>query len=355
MTQIEIPLKLESFQKDSQQAEVIAEVLALRETAGTLAAEERYLDAMEHSIAAMKKLREFPDYDNIEFKAILAAILFDISEIHYSLRNYKQCEKELDVLFKVLDVLIKHDGERFGKYHILAMELSTRILRSRKKALDLLVKEQMNAGALYEKVNAGVAAATDKLVDTLRSIGQLLAATGDIRGSLKFYAEAIKYSKKRTGRISRKEIKMTVEMAEIMIRLRQMRPRAKRLLEAILPYAVARETIELERDIMTLMDVINRDEENESTWRSFFHKITTAAKSKFKIAKDKSTDITDKVKESASKIASEVESLDMITDVALVETAEKVKSAADKMMAAALKLKEKADSLEERIADKAGE
>lgn len=355
MTQIEIPVKLESFEKDSSQAEIMAEVIALREAAGQLAQEERYLDAMEHSISAMKKLREFPDYDNIEFKAILAAILFDISEIHYSLRNYKQCEKELDVLFKVLDVLIKQDSERFGKYHILAMELSTRILRSRKKALDLLVKEQMNAGALYEKVNAGVAAATDKLVDTLRSIGQLLAATGDIRGALKFYAEAIKYSKKRTGRISRKEIKMTVEMAEIMIRLRQMRPRAKRLLDAILPYAVARETIELERDIMTLIDVINREEENESTWRSFFHKITTVAKSKFKMAKDKSTDITEKVKESASKIASEVESLDMISDVALVETAEKVKSAADKMMAAALKLKEKADSLEERIADKANE
>ena len=162
------------------------------------------------------------------------------------------------------------------------MELSTRILRSRKKALDLLVKQQITTGSLYEKVNSGIAAATDKLVDSLCTTAQLLAATGDIRGALKFYAEAIKYSKKRTGRVTRKEVKMTVEMAEVMIRLRSMQPRAKRLLNAILPHAVALETVQLEQDIISLIDVIDANEEPETKWRVFLHKVIAGAKAKLK-------------------------------------------------------------------------
>ena len=282
MNQIEIPLMLEKFDKNSGELAILKEALSCRKTAEQLIAEDRYMDAMERTVAALKVLRNFPDFDDVEFRAVLVTLLFDLSEIHFSLKNYKQSEKGLDILFKVLDNLVKLDENRFGKFHILAMELSTRILRSRKKALDLLVKQQINTGLLYDKVNAGVVAATDKLVDSLRNVGQLLASTGDLKAALKFYAEAIKYSKKRTGRVTRKEIRMTIEMAEIMMRIRTMRPRARRLLNAILPHAISQETIELERDILALIEVIDADVERESSWKNFIHKISTAAKSKFK-------------------------------------------------------------------------
>lgn len=282
MDQIEIPLMLETFDKNSQELATLKDALACRITAGQLLSEDRFMDAMERTVAALKTLRDFPDFDNVEFRAVLVALLFDLSEIHFSLKNYKQSEKDLDILFKVLDNLVKLDENRFGKFHILAMELSTRILRSRRKAIDLLVKQQITTGLLYEKVNAGVVAATDKLVDSLRNVGQLLASTGDLKAALKFYAEAIKYSKKRTGRVTRKEVRMTIEMAEIMMRIRTMRPRARRLLNAILPHAISLETIELERDILALVEVIDTDAERESGWKTFIHKISTAAKSKFK-------------------------------------------------------------------------
>lgn len=291
MTQVEIPLNLERFETASKEAAILNEALNCRKEAGQLLAEERYLDAMERTVAALRIMREFTDFDNQEFRALLVALLFDLAEIHFALKDYKQSEKELDTLFKVLDNLVKTDESRFGKFHILAMELSTRILRSRKKAMDLLLKQQMNAGALYEKVNAGVVAATDKLVDLLRNVGQLLASTGDLKAALKFYAEAIKYSKKRTGRVTRKEIKMTIEMAEIMMRIRPMRPRAKRLLNAILPHAISLETIELEQDILALIGVIDSEPENETKWKTFLLKVTNAAKSKFKKgAKEEASD-----------------------------------------------------------------
>lgn len=287
MNQIELTLNLESPGLTPENAEILKQAIQMREEAGDSIRQEKYLEAMERTVSALKIMREFPDYQNPEFRSLFVALLFDLAEIHYSLKNYKQSEREVEVLFKVLDNLVKTDEERFGQYHILAMELSTRILRSRKKALDLLVKQQITNGSLYEKVNSGIAAATDKLVDSLCTTAQLLAATGDIRGSLKFYAEAIKFSKKRKGRVTRKEIQMTVEMAEVMMRLRTMQPRAKRLLNAILPHAVALETVQLEQDIISLIEIIDSNEEPETKWRVFLHKVIAGAKTRLhKIYKD---------------------------------------------------------------------
>jgi hypothetical protein len=123
-------------------------------------------------------------------------------------------------------------------------------------------------------------AATDKLVDSLCKVAQLLSASGDYKASLKFYAEAIKFSKKRAGKVTRKEVKMTLDMAGIMMRIRSMRPRAKRLLEALLPHAITLGTIELEEDILALIEVIDADAERESAWKTFLRKISFTNKEK---------------------------------------------------------------------------
>ena len=285
MKQLELSLNLNAPGIDPLDSETLNKVINLRKEADEFIAQEKYLEAMERTVAALRTMREFPDYQNPEFRLIFVALLFDLAEIHFALKNYKQSEKEVDVLFKVLDNLVKTDEERFAQYHILAMELSTRILRSRKKSMDLLVKQQITNGSLYEKVNAGVASATDKLVDSLCATAQLLAATGDNQGALKFYAEAIKYSKKRSGRVTKKEVKMTVEMAEVMMRLRSMRPRAKRLLTTILPHAVALKETQLENEIASLLEVIDNGTEPETKWKVFLHKVISGAKAKFKSKK----------------------------------------------------------------------
>ena len=278
MTPIELKLNLPTPDLDAHGHEILEQALATRAQAGELIKEEKYLEAMERTIASLKTMRDFPDYQHREFKLLFVALLFDLAELHYALQNYKQSEKEVDTLFKVLDNLVKSDEERFGPYHILAMELSTRILRSRKKALDLLVKQQITTGSLFEKVNSGVVAATDKLVDSLYKSAKLLASTGDIRESLKFYAEAIKLSKKRTGRLTPKEIKMSMEMAEVMMRLRSMRPRAKRLLTTILPSAEALKTEELAKDVKSLLELFDTNAEPDSKWRLFLHKVISGRK-----------------------------------------------------------------------------
>lgn len=269
---------LEKARLNEKERRILEDALSVRKTAQDFVEKEQYMDALERIIAAMKNLREYPVYDSKEFREVLAVLLFDLAEVHFLLKDYKQSEKELESLFKILESLLKEDAERFGHLHILAMELSTRILRSRKKVMELLVKQKINADQLFEKVNSGVVAATDKLVDTLRKVGQLLAASGDYREALKFYAEAIKFSKKRTGRVSRREVKLTIEMAEIMMRVRPLRPRAKRLLAAILPHAISLETVELEEEILALTEMVENQIENEPRWRQFYTRIANGLK-----------------------------------------------------------------------------
>ena len=259
---------------------ILEEALATRKTAHEFVEKEQYMDALERVIAALRTLKEFPDYERREFREMLVILLFDLAEVHFFLKDYKQSEKELDTLFKVLDSMLREDPERFGHLHILAMELSTRILRSRKKVMDMLVKQKINADQLYEKVNSGIVAATDKLVESLRQVGQLLASKGDYREALKFYAEAVKFSKKRAGRVSRREVKLTIEMAEIMMRVRQLRPRARRLLAAILPHAISLETVELEEEILALTELVENQIENEPGWRKFFLRLKPKAQPK---------------------------------------------------------------------------
>lgn len=299
---IEIPVDLKSIDPKSKDYEVADAVITCRKTAEEMVAENRYMDAMERIVEGLRALRGFSDYSSREFRSLLIALLFDLSEIHFELKDYKQSEKELETLFKVLEGLVKEDAERFGSYHVMAMELSTRILRSRKKTLDLLVKQQQNAGVLYDKVNSGVSAATDRLIESLRNVGELLAATGDYRAALKFYSEAIKLSKKRAGKVTRREIKMSIEMAKVMMRVSSMRPRAKRLLEAVLPHAIALETIELEEDILALIHVIESQAENDSAWKSFMLKVQKEVKKVGKGAKEELKKVGKEAKAKLSKI-----------------------------------------------------
>ena len=283
MTLNELPFDPQGIDKKSEDAAIIREVLEMRKETEALFAEEKYTEALRRTVDALRRIREASDYTHREFRALLVGLLFDLSEIHFMLKDYKQSEKELDTLFKVLGNLIKEDSERFGKYHLLAMDLSTRILRSRRKTLELLAKQQINTGMLYDKVNSGVAAATDKLVESLRKAAEMMASTG------KFYAEAIKIAKKRAGKVTRREVRMTVEMAAVMMRSKSESARARRLLNAILPHAIALEALELEQEILAMIETIDSNLVHDSAWKNFLDKVQRSARSAMrKIKKEES-------------------------------------------------------------------
>lgn len=282
MTLEDLSLDLRDFPKDSQDLHIIEEALRLRGESMKQFAQEQFETALATNVEALRKMRDFSSFSHTEFRALLVGLLFDLSEIHYQLKDFKQSEKELELLFKVLDQMVKDDPERFGRYHVLAMELSTRILRSRKKTLELLAKQQLNTGLLYEKVHAGVSAATDKLVESLRKTAEMLAQTGDYRAAVKFYVEAIRIAKKRSGKVTRREIKMTIDMARIMMHSKADHDRARRLLNAVLPHAIALELIEFEEKIKEMLTDIDQSEAHEPMWRSFLEKLQRATRTRLR-------------------------------------------------------------------------
>lgn len=259
--------------KNEADKAVMNEAFELRDRAVALYDEGKYKESLDKAIGSLKRLRDYSDYAEKEFRIATVVLLFDMSEINFARKDYKQSKKSLELIFRLLDPLVKEDPERFGKIHVLAMELSTRILRSRKKMLELLAKQQIHTGQLYDKVNSGMAAATDKLVESLRRVAEMLASTGDYNGALKFYMEAIRISKKRSGRVTRRDVAMTIEMARIMMHSKRQSERARRLLNAVLPHAVALETLELEQEILTLIRQLDEDSVHDSAWRSFLEKI----------------------------------------------------------------------------------
>lgn len=284
MTLTELPVKLENI-ADKADREVLENALALRAESEKLFAEEKYEESLQKTVESLRRLRDFSSYNHAEFRAMLASLLFDLSEIHFALKDYKQSEKELEMLFKVLENMLRDDSGRFGPLHVLAMELSTRILRSRKKTLDLLAKQQLNTGILYEKVNAGVAAATDKLVESLRKTAEMLASTGDYRAAVRFYMEAIRLAKKRAGKVTRREVRLTIDMARVMMHSKSELARAKRLLNAVLPHAIALEALELEQEILQLTGQIEHDEAHAPVWKQFLEKVQKTARTKLKSEK----------------------------------------------------------------------
>lgn len=290
ITEFPIDLNLLAATADTEALRAAAEI---RKRALDLSADEKYEAALDLTVDALRSLRAHSDYSDLQFKAVLAILLQDLAELHFALKDYKQSEKELEMLFKVLEALIKEDAERFGPMHVMAMELSTRILRSRKKTLDLLAKQQINTGVLYEKVSAGVATATDKLVDSLRKAAEMMAQTGDYRGAVRFYMEAIKLAKKRSGRVTRREIRMTLDMVRVMMHSRSELARARRLLEAVTPHAVALENVELEQEISDLTARIDADVAHEPAWRTFIEKLQHTAKSRFSRNKGDSAEETE--------------------------------------------------------------
>ena len=177
MTQVDIPLDLKKFDKNSKELEIFNEALAARATAFEMTVEERYIDAIERTVSALKTMREFPDFDDREFRSLLVALLFDLAEIHFAPQGL-QAER-------------KGAGDALQRCAGNAPERGFRPVRTvphpRNGTLhpDIplaeegprhAVKQQINTGQLYEKVNSGVVAATDKLVDSLRKTGQLLSS-----------------------------------------------------------------------------------------------------------------------------------------------------------------------------------
>ena len=94
MIMIEIPVDLKKVDKKSGDREIAEAVITCRKTAESLASENRYIDSMERIVEGLRTLRGFSSYSDHEFRALLVGLLFDLSEIHFQLKDPSTHEAE---------------------------------------------------------------------------------------------------------------------------------------------------------------------------------------------------------------------------------------------------------------------
>ena len=108
------------------------------------------------------------------------------------------------------------------------------------------------------------------------------------------------------------------------MRVKSMRPRAKRLLNAVLPHAIALETIELEEDILALIHIIDIDVEREPSWKAFLHKVQKGAKDAYrKVVKSEEEQMKEEVGEIEEGVAEQIAEEDVAEAKAAEEKGKK--------------------------------
>ena len=78
MTIKEIPLRPNDLPAGEEARAVMEDATGIRAEGMALFAEEKYDDALGRVVDALRRLRDFPDYGNREFRALLAVLLFDL-------------------------------------------------------------------------------------------------------------------------------------------------------------------------------------------------------------------------------------------------------------------------------------
>ena len=78
MTLLELPLDYTKVEKIPADAEIMRAAESCRQTARQLAGEARFMDAMERTVEALRTMRDFSDFENTEFRALLLTVLFDL-------------------------------------------------------------------------------------------------------------------------------------------------------------------------------------------------------------------------------------------------------------------------------------
>ncbi|MEG0011674.1 MAG: hypothetical protein RR383_06835 [Muribaculaceae bacterium] len=196
-----------------------------------------YDDALKDAEIALKNMSEIENKRSDDFQAILAAILYDLAFVHYSIGANDCAEKDLAKSQKILERLAKSDSHRFAAALLIAVEASTKIFKSRLKQINTLVHYQAATATYLEGLAHGVAEAGKRLIDSLINQGDMLSQMGNYRESVKYYTKALRYQKKLSGKFAIKELKISINLGKALLHLVNRRDTGTQLLTSLIPLA----------------------------------------------------------------------------------------------------------------------
>lgn len=199
----------------------------------------RFDEALLSGASALTILARSPRRKDETFLTLLASILFDLAQVHVARGELKQAEREIEKSAKVLERLASVNPQRFGSAHILALDLSASICRTRAGQAEALVRSQEAASKYMEILavagdDVAIREATDGLVTTLANQGQTLLRMGRARESVAYLTRALKLLTKLESDLSLRQLEMSIDLAEALISVKTTRDKGIHLLNTLL-------------------------------------------------------------------------------------------------------------------------
>lgn len=227
-------------------------------------------DAMTTAASTLNLLAQEPRRKDEPFLSILASLLYDISLIHTSRGQYKQAEREIEKSMKIFERLAKQSPERYGSAHLLAMNASTQVYRSRQKQADMLLRYQEATNTYLRMVDEGIEDAGMRLVESLATEGRTLTQMCRQREAVQYFTRALKYLTKIESEFSLTQLRLSIDLGEALLSLKGSREKGIHLLNTMLYKA---NKINADDEHRRIVEILSETKTNRMEIFAFWHKI----------------------------------------------------------------------------------
>lgn len=227
-------------------------------------------EATRAAAATLNLLAQEPRRKDEPFLSVLASLLYDISLIHAVNGQYKQAEREIEKAMKIFERLAATNSERYSSAHLLAMNASTQVYRSRQKQAAMLTEYQEAASTYLRQLSEGVEDAGLRLVESLAEEGRTLVKMCRQREAVQYFIRALKYLTKIDPSFTKLHLQLSVDLGEALIALKPSREKGIHLLNTML-YKASK--LAADDEHRRIVDILYNAKNNSLDIFAFWHKI----------------------------------------------------------------------------------
>ncbi len=187
------------------------------------------------------------------FLAILASLLYDIALMHDARDEHRQAERAIEKSIKLFTRLAKVNPTRYGSPHLMALNASTTIFKSRVKQTKTLAEHQMAANTYLRMLSDGIEDAGMRLVESLTAEGRTLVKMNRHREAIQYFTRALKYLTKIDSNFSYRHLELSIDLGEALLNVKTTREKGIHLLNTMLYKANKINADDLHRRIVDIL------------------------------------------------------------------------------------------------------
>lgn len=210
-------------------------------------------EALQAGAVVLTLLSQSPKRRDEPFLAILASLLYDISLIHSSRDENKQAEREIEKSMKLFERLARQNADRYGAAHLLALNASTSVYKSRVKQANTLAQYQAATSQYLQMLNEGMEDAGMRLIESLTTEGRTLVKMNRQREAVQYFTRALKLLTKISPEFDIQHLNLSIDLGHALLSLKGTREKGIHLLNTMLYKASKLNADEQHRRIVDIL------------------------------------------------------------------------------------------------------